>query len=86
MSLEEDDRHERGRKIIFIVQGSAPIDVATLTVSRERWMGPFLGVDIHGVGVANDQDRLLLSTTLQARDDIGAFDFRVRQIVSGEDF
>ena len=86
LTLDEDDRHQRGGEIVFVVDGAAAVDVAAFAVGRERPIDPFLGVDVDGVGVADDEERLLLAGAFEAGDDVGADDVGIRQIGAGEDF
>ena len=71
LALQRQQRHDRGRDVVLVVDGAAAVDVAVLAQRAERGMGPLLGVDVHRVGVRHQQQRPLLARALEPRDQVG---------------
>jgi hypothetical protein len=70
LPLQEQHHHHRGRDIVLVVHGAAPVHVSAVTHAAERRMGPFLRVHIHRVGVRHDQQGASGAAALQSRHKV----------------
>ena len=71
-ALEQQHRHERGRDVVFIIDGAAAVDVAALAGRGERAVFPLLRIDVHGIGVRHDEQWAFRAVAPEAGDEVWA--------------
>ena len=71
-ALEEDEDHEARDHVRLVIARAAGVDDAVLVDGAEGVDGPLVALHAHHVGVAHDQQGLLLAGALDARHQIGS--------------
>ena len=72
-ALEHEHQHQAGDEVVLVINRATAVHVAAGQIGAERpVIDPLLRIDGDDVGVAQDEDGLLLAVPLDACDEIGA--------------